>query len=91
MNIKSSWFPIYIVYVLVLTDDIESECEWHLRLSVDLALVYTRVALLRELNLQGPVVGLVRPDDLEPLVGRVGEDASGEDVEVPLADPRDLQ
>ena len=55
-----------------------------------LALVGSLVSLLEEPDLEGPVVGVFRPDHTEALVPAVGVEAGGEDVVVASPDPRHL-
>lgn len=74
-----------------LTNHVEAIVEWHLRLGADLALVYAGIALLWRLDLQRPVLRLVRMDHLEPQVRRVHEDARAQDMHVPFAHPGHLR
>ena len=56
-----------------------------------LALVDSSVPVLWVLDLQHPVLGLWLVDRLEALVSRVGVPAHGQQVDVPVPYPRDLQ
>jgi hypothetical protein len=59
-------------------------------LSGDLALVHSRILLLDPLYMEGPFCGFVAMRRLKPLVRRVSVIGHGQDVEIFVPYPRDL-
>ena len=74
-----------------LTDHVEAVVQRHLRLGADLALVNPGVPFLGRLDLQRPVLRLVRMDHLEPQVRGVHQDTGAQYMHVPLTHPGHLQ
>jgi len=91
----------------LLTDDLQVDEEAPDGLGADLAFVPSssslkindedffpppsRVSLLRLLDLEDPLVRLRLVDALEALVRRVGEHAHGQNVQIVVANPGDLE
>jgi hypothetical protein len=63
----------------------------HVRRCADLALVNARVAMLRVLDLQGPVLTVRMVDGTKPLVTGVGVPAHRQKVDVTVPHPRHLK
>ena len=75
----------------VLTYDVEMYEVAHVRRGADLTLVDAGVAVLRVLDLQRPLVRVRVMDGPEALVARVRVPAHGQQVDVAMPHPRDLQ
>jgi hypothetical protein len=63
----------------------------HVRGCADLALVNARVAMLRVLDLQGPVLTVWMVDGTKPLVTGVGVPPHRQQVDVTVSHPRHLK
>jgi len=63
----------------------------HVRRGADLTLVDARVAVLRVLDLQRPLVRVRVMDGPEPLVACVRVPADGQQVDIAVPHPRNLQ
>lgn len=74
-----------------LTDHIQVHDVTHVWRRRDLTLVITAVPKLRILDLQRPIVRLRVVDRPESLVVRVRVTADGEQMNVPMPDPGNLQ
>lgn len=74
-----------------LTYDVELERQTHFRFSVHLAFIDSGVSRLSKFNQQGPIVRVIRMDDLESLVTGVGQHARRQYVQVPFPHPRHLR
>lgn len=79
------------VFPTELTYDVELECQAHFRLCIHLAFIYPGVSRLSKFNQQGPIVRVIRMDDLESLVTGVGQHSCRQYVQIPLPHPRYLQ
>lgn len=75
----------------MLTDNVEPDELAAMRLSGDLALVESSITGLGKLDLQSPIFTRPGADDAEPLIRRVRVSTHGQDVNVPVAHPRDLR
>lgn len=76
---------------IMLTDNVEPDELAAMRLSGDLALVESGITGLGKLDLQSPIFTRPGADDAEPLIRRVRVSTHGQDVNVPVAHPRDLR
>jgi hypothetical protein len=76
---------------VVLTDDVQVDEVAHMWRRADLALVYAWVAVLRVLNLKGPVLTVWVVDRAEPLITSVRIPAHRQQVDVAMSYPRHLQ
>jgi len=77
--------------VFALTHNIERDKVAAVRLCADLTLVVPSVPLLGPLDLQSPLFVLAVMDGLEPLVTGVSVATHGQNVDVPVTNPRHLQ
>lgn len=84
-------FKYMCCYKIPLTHYGQLEAQADLWLGRHLALVRGRVARLPGGDAQRPLVRALGVHRLEALIVRVGHDADGDDVQVMLADPRDLR
>lgn len=88
---KFKYVPLLLRGIhITLTHDRQLEAQTDLWLGRHLALVRGRVARLPAGDAQRPLVRALGVHRLEALIVRVGHDADGDDVQVVLADPRDL-
>lgn len=75
----------------VLTNNIQCVQQGHLGLRIDLALVHSGIPHLGIFDLQGPIGGARRPQNLKPLIGGVRRSARRQNVQISFPDPRHLE
>lgn len=80
----------YWMVMVLLTDNIQRVQQGHLGLRIDLALVHSWIPHLGIFDLQRPVGGARRSQNLKPLIGGVRGSARRQNVQISLPDPRHL-